>query len=347
MKSTTYFFCVFFITVFSTSVFADKIRVNNTLVAPNQVDFNEIQEAVDAANIGDTIYVEGSGIPYQGGIEINKKLTIIGPGYLLNQPHTLPSLCKQLSATIGENQGITLYAGASGSYITGLSFVSNAGTPVSILIDDASQISIVSNRLERIRVASGTSNQPSNISGIEIIRNLIRDDIDFGSYLSVGNLIIRNNLIGDDIEPCCSSGTSTYLSGSILYNTIKGTLWANGCEIGYNLTNYISVDPAQNGNIYNNRLGFPNATITNYPTNVYNSFVYNNWDFDTDDWALDEIDDTDTEHGAHNGFDPINPQPPAISLANLPLWPAIYECDVQPCGDDFLQVLFKVLVVEK
>lgn len=361
MKSRFKTFVVLLICLVTTMpVFAKMWRVNNTLSVPlNQVDFNELKAAVESPMVlsGDIIYVEGSGIPYQGGIQIfNKKLTIIGPGYLLSQPHIQPSLCEsnQLSATIGGvggSTGILLGEGSDGTYITGLSFVTNYSLPISILIEKTTNITITRNRLQRVEFKSATINLPSSISSFEISRNLI-GNIVFGCYLDISNLSIRNNLIIGEISANCSPSSSINLDGSIMFNTLKtgNSIWARGCEIAYNIAGDITADPAENGAIYHNRLGsntggYNPEILANGQNNVYDpyNFYNNNWDYDTDDWKLDDPSDIDTIHGAHNGFDPINPNNP-VSKANLPAWPAIYECNVQPCGDTTIQVQFKVRV---
>ena len=62
-------------------------RVNNN--TDFDADFTTLQAAVDAATNNDTIYVEGSATAYDGAT-IDKPLTIVGPGYYLNEnPKTL------------------------------------------------------------------------------------------------------------------------------------------------------------------------------------------------------------------------------------------------------------------
>src|SRR5919109_876299 len=72
------------------------MAAQNTLYVPQQ--YSTIQEAVDAANPGDTIIVSASGSPYAGNITVEKSLRIIGasaastivnasyvgPGFLIN-----------------------------------------------------------------------------------------------------------------------------------------------------------------------------------------------------------------------------------------------------------------------
>lgn len=66
----------------SISTQAKILRVNNT---PGVVaDHSSFESAINAAQPGDTIYLEGSAFEYGGSPRIGKKLTIIGPGYHLD-----------------------------------------------------------------------------------------------------------------------------------------------------------------------------------------------------------------------------------------------------------------------
>lgn len=81
--------------------------------------FTQINNAVGWASVnnGDTLYVEGSVTVYAGAT-ITKQLTIIGPGYFLNEnPETSNDL---LAAQIGT---INFNAGSAGSQLIGVSVV--------------------------------------------------------------------------------------------------------------------------------------------------------------------------------------------------------------------------------
>ena len=69
--------------------------------------YTTLQGAINAASAGDTIMVQPSATSY-GGVSINKKLTLIGPGHY-PEPRN--------NATVGV---ITLTTGSSGTTITGL-----------------------------------------------------------------------------------------------------------------------------------------------------------------------------------------------------------------------------------
>ena len=66
-------------TAFVLTANATVRTVNNNSNSPGQ--YTTIQAAVTASSAGDTILVAGSATTYTGTINVNKKLTFIGPGY--------------------------------------------------------------------------------------------------------------------------------------------------------------------------------------------------------------------------------------------------------------------------
>ncbi|MEL6989152.1 MAG: hypothetical protein AAGK97_15175, partial [Bacteroidota bacterium] len=56
----------------------EVITVNNFIAG---ADYNNLQEAIDSASSGDTIYVSGSPLSY-GNATVDKPLTLFGEGYL-------------------------------------------------------------------------------------------------------------------------------------------------------------------------------------------------------------------------------------------------------------------------
>lgn len=91
------------------------INVNNTASGVT-TQFTTLAAAVAGATSGDIIYLYPSSVSY-GDATINKKLTIIGPGYLVAQN---PSLLITSYVSNGVVDNITFAAGSSGSLVTGL-----------------------------------------------------------------------------------------------------------------------------------------------------------------------------------------------------------------------------------
>ena len=107
------YFCLLTIGVAHSEI----LRVNNVATLVDGVGgYVTLAAAVNAAEPGDTIHIEGSVTPYTGNVSINKKLVIIGPGYFLrNTPET--QYYKE-SAKIDFN--ITFEAGSEGSVLAGV-----------------------------------------------------------------------------------------------------------------------------------------------------------------------------------------------------------------------------------
>ncbi len=103
-----------FCTVLVTSVQAKILRVNNT--ANMAVNYTTVAAAVAAATDGDTIHIEGSVTPYTGNVTVNKKLTIVGPGYFLGS--TAETQYSKETARINFN--FTFDTGSEGSILAGV-----------------------------------------------------------------------------------------------------------------------------------------------------------------------------------------------------------------------------------
>ena len=72
-------FFFFLLTCLCVNMYATVRTVSN--VPSTLAQYNTIQAAVDASASGDTIYVQGSTTHYAGFTILNKRLTIIGPGW--------------------------------------------------------------------------------------------------------------------------------------------------------------------------------------------------------------------------------------------------------------------------
>lgn len=109
MKKLFFLLCAF---VVNTSLKANVLTVNNN-PSGTAAQYTQINPAVAAASLGDTIYVSGSSFTYADCI-ISKSLTLIGPGTFSPKQFNFP-------ATINS---ITLSGGISNVVIRGLKITS-------------------------------------------------------------------------------------------------------------------------------------------------------------------------------------------------------------------------------
>ena len=160
--------------------FAQVITVSNQPSSPGQ--YYSIQAAINAANSGDTLYVQGSPNSY-GNIVVNKRLTFIGPGF--NPQGQFTSM-----ATIGM---ITLDSLNSIGCATGSRFIS-----LNIAYINKKQIEFyqINNIIfERCKISTTDSNE-SFVSGNGwVFRNCLfywtgGSDLNLGNY---DNIVILNN----------------------------------------------------------------------------------------------------------------------------------------------------------
>lgn len=105
------------------SIFAATLRVNNT--AGTSPNYATIQAAISAAADGDTILIEGSTTAYAPFDLINKRLTLVGPGYSLASNLGTPA--NKLGAIVsGGSSYIRTQAesagSANGTLVMGLEF---------------------------------------------------------------------------------------------------------------------------------------------------------------------------------------------------------------------------------
>ena len=325
-------------------VSAKKWRVNNTLLAPTQVDFNELTDAVNNPSVasGDTIYVEGSALEYEGGVEIYKQLTIIGPGYLLQQDNIQPSSCNHLPATIGSG-GILLSVGSDGTYITGLTIYLNPNS-TSVEIEKTSNITITRNRLENIDFPWGASQDINLCHNIIFTRNLICGEIYFSGNFTINTLLVSNNLIENGIRVNPNANLAAINNGTIKNNTFRNgaTIWVNGCEIAYNFVGNIDSD-TENISIHHNVLNLNNndnnIIVANDPTNVIDPYDDDAFGCNTDNWTMLPADQIPyPDHGAYVGCFPYYDMDDPVSIANVPAFPVIFECNISSCGDQTITI---------
>ena len=128
---------------------------------------------------GDTLYVEGSAIAYEGA-EVDKLLYIMGPGYFLTEnPNTPANSAFPIISTT-----ITCLEGSQGTVISGLTFESSTSN-IDVTVSD---ITVTRNDLSAGRVTVIGS-----INNLVVTQNLIRT-IFVGSNDLSTNTIVKNNV---------------------------------------------------------------------------------------------------------------------------------------------------------
>ncbi len=192
-------------------------RVDND--AARTADFRTLQQAHDDATAGDTLYVAGSASGYSSLLFL-KKLTVVGPGYFLDENADLQA--RPLSA---RTSGIEFASGAEGSAIIGM----DIRNPILVWVGP---VTIMRNRITNTNGFSKPlielkSNIKNAIISQNYIHNEYKSSLSHGIELELGlsNIIIKNNYIRAD-----STGGADAISmletsaAEITHNVIDGDL---------------------------------------------------------------------------------------------------------------------------
>lgn len=252
---------------------------NNTVLSGSPGQHTSVQAAIDAANNGDTILVVGSKNGY-GGVNINKRLTILGPGYN-------PQSTNNNIATIT----FVLNNGCSGTVISG--FVCSIGNNFT---EDISNISIFRNKIFSgfyINSIGDSANQ-KKASDINIYHNIFFCSITIcgnNFFLDVcSNITISNNIFstGSRIENSNQTSISvknnlfiSYYDQDFPFNKMINTEINNNIFAGYwNLFKGTTIDEINNYTkncSFNNNLTYnclPNNNLP-YGSNVGSGNIIN------------------------------------------------------------------------
>lgn len=207
--------------LFTVSVFmfvsshAKSWRVNNNVGV--QADFTSFQAAATSAtvNAGDTLYIEPSATVYAtGSISLNKRLVVLGVGYLLNPMNpTLPgNNGLQETREASQLAFFRISNGANGSYFSGITFASvnltGSATDLNVTFDRnmfTGNVSFESGDNSRVifRKNFFLSAGLANNTGTVTISNFTCENNIFYDYWAAANLsqltgnnnIFRNNSI--------------------------------------------------------------------------------------------------------------------------------------------------------
>ena len=222
--------CLLLTNFIGQNLFAGKHRVNNN--PELNAEFTDIQTAIDAASAGDTIYIEGSTLPYESdSLIINTQLVIFGPGFYLeeNDSTTVDKLNAMVSSFIVFN------AGSSGSILSGLD-IQGFGSEIQINADNiqvsrnhlVTHIEIVGNVAQTL-IAQNYWDccgifmlTGENAATVFILNNIFTIDTGPISISEFGSGIIENNVFLFSSELSVSN------------STIRNNICAGGVYVGNN-----------------------------------------------------------------------------------------------------------------
>lgn len=244
----------------------DNITSNSTITVvadknqPNQVIFPTVQPAIDDANPGDTIILNGKFIHCH--FTINKPLTIIG------EEGTTLSPCPHITHEGVKDFGVFyINEGGSGTVIKGFTFLNEdeSHTPFSFLIRGASNVTIENCTMNYVNpnndkytgliIENSNNVKLSNIlinntlngiiirnsSNIEILNNTISNNANNGINIAgnSGNILVKNNEIISNAKTgvnLSSANNISFLNNLIKNNGLKNSDSGSGIYVNTNIT---------------------------------------------------------------------------------------------------------------
>lgn len=266
---------ILFISVIcSLSLFASAkvITVNNNTNSPGQ--YSSLQQAIDSASAGDTIYVHGSATSY-GNVSVKKRLFFFGTGNKPNKSNVLVSEAGniQLDTLAG-------VSGASGTKIIGFKLNSvkgytGPGGTKNVLVSRNYFISGGT----KVNVTGSGWILENNIlypSTIDLNNNsnvIVRNNIFNDSYLTASNqptvLISNNVFLGNG--SALTSVTNALVANNIFYGATPNGTGVNNNTFSNNISYQTTNDTmpygtnAGSGNLYGQ-----NPLFTNVPASAFN-----------------------------------------------------------------------------
>lgn len=230
---------------------------------PNEVLLPKIQPAIDKANSGDTIIIEGS--PVHCHLTIDKNLTVIAEEGKFIDPcphHVHEGLTQHGVFYITEN--------ASGSVIQGFNFINKekAETPFSIYINGASDVTITDCSIDDKTAGADkyTGIIIENANNIKLFNLIINNTINGITIINSTNVEITDCILNNNenyaIAVCVDSRNINIANNSIINNGHSG--------INLSSVNHISI---LNNLIENNGLNDDDSGSEIYVNNNITSLV--------------------------------------------------------------------------
>jgi hypothetical protein len=200
---------VFAVMIFSSVLFAATWTVDNHPGA----NFNTLSAAHTAASSGDTILISGSALPY-AGITFTKQLTLIGPGFFLNENTGLQANIH--SARVG---ACTFSSGSANSVVMGVYFTNTVTIFTGVV------------KIRRCRVENTSYGIifQSGSDGSEVSQSYIENTLTNSSppsiliNASLADIKINNNYIdhaGTSYYAISTAGSSSLSGSSAIFNNV-------------------------------------------------------------------------------------------------------------------------------
>ncbi|MFN8251065.1 MAG: hypothetical protein U0V75_04220 [Ferruginibacter sp.] len=272
-----YFFCILFIALVYKANAATWI-VSNVPGFP--ANFSSLQACVDAAANGDIIIVQGSGASY-GDVEVTKMLTILGPGYFLNQnPQTQAVMASaKLNSIYFKNgsggsilEGMNINGSAPFGYPAGAPCFSGSSSSYSIKIDSAAVTCIANYWEDWIQVSNSTGTVIKGCFGNSIFGYINISDLHVENTIFINaffnNAVVKNSLFyyGINAGSHCVDNCifiNNIISNSPGYFSFGNSSFSNNIftsdPLGVNAgNNLVNVDP---NTLF---IGFPNQGGNSY-----------------------------------------------------------------------------------
>jgi hypothetical protein len=249
MKKITF---LFLISIFSFNAYSTVRTVSNAPI--NAGTFTDIQTAINASALGDTVYVHGSPTAYTGTLTINKRLTLIGPG-------------GYITGTVGNNFPATI----SGQITVDSSLSTHFPTGTKIIgiyCDNALQIRKGNNILiDRCVINQIGFSDQGNPNIRMVVKNtsayLINGYDPLCCYQTVNFFLTITNCFSSYIS---YMGQNTVILNNVIKNTLTGF---NGTNFSNNIFYYTTFDNVDNCVFSNNvNFGSPNQLTLPYGTNT-------------------------------------------------------------------------------
>ncbi len=244
-------------------------RISNRVIDGISIDadFNTLQDGIDGASSGDTLYLMGSKNSYGTGI-FDKKLVVIGPGYWLTENQHTQAISD--TAQVG---ALTFNEGSQGSKVQGLfmsysATTSNYTVNFSFITINTDSITIAKNYIFVYRYGSYTAGNfegitiNGNKAFIKIQQNWIEVEIYDVNYIYNGyvnaihftglpvNCFIQNNFIRAIKSSTYATAANIRMDINDMTNDLKiynNVLWGDCMTYYTDQRNNIFVSGAYNG----------------------------------------------------------------------------------------------------